>query len=102
MTLPAKPNVAAAIAAAVTLAGLLAPAAAAMPGDPLQGCTTYGLGGTVCDGPIRPDGTWKRCTYSPAWYGPTAGGGPQTNCAIVTTGQLPPLMGLTPPTHIDD
>lgn len=35
-----------------------------IPGTDNASCESYGFGSTAmaCDGPIRPDGSWRRCT----------------------------------------
>ena len=53
-----------------------------------------------CDGPIRPDGTWQRCTTT---Y-PSFGGGvyvPQTYMCRVIGYPVPPLPLGQPDHHID-
>ena len=80
---------------------LAAPSARAdVPGDPLPNCETMTVFVTTvyCDGPVRPDGSWKRCW---SWPGSMAGnyysaGG--TSCAINTPGNIQPLIG--PKYHI--
>lgn len=89
------------------LAGLLIGGAAvgtapadAMPGDPAPGCESMTMFVTTlyCDGPIRPDGSWKRCW---SWPGSMIGGFYQsagTSCAINTPENIQPLVG--PKYHI--
>lgn len=88
------------IAAAVA-ALLLTPTASAVPGDPMAGCETQ-LFGTYCDGPIRRDGSWKRCLFATG----SVGGGvyipPVQNCFIVPgVDQIPPTPLGQPTHHID-
>lgn len=72
------------------------PPAGAVPGDPLDGCITS-FGQQLCDGPIREDGSWKRCLFSP---GPFAQ--PVVNCFIVPgVNQIPPFPLGQPQYHID-
>lgn len=79
------------------------PAAHAVPGDPMPGCESNFWGSMYCDGPIREDGTWKRCaTWSPQYApGPNGGGyaaGGQ-KCEVIDQGSIP--FG-TPDHHIAD
>ena len=78
------------------------PTANAVPGDPLEGCQTQ-IFATYCDGPIREDGSWKRCLFANGQYG---GSGvyipPVQNCFIVPgADQIPPTPLGQPPFHID-
>jgi hypothetical protein len=54
---PAMIRLAAVLVAVAAMS--VAPVAAAYPGDPMPGCITQ-LGSVLCDGPIRPDGTFQR------------------------------------------
>ena len=57
-------GMAAAISAGATSPGLIAaPAVNADPEDEVFGCEALSFG-TVCDGPIKPDSTFKRCFTS--------------------------------------
>lgn len=89
-------------AGALALGLMTAAPAAAVPGDPMPGCETQ-VFATYCDGPIREDGSWKRCLFVPAQ--PTYGGGfapPVQNCFIVPgVDQIPPLPLGQPPHHIE-
>jgi hypothetical protein len=82
-----------------------APAANAYPGDPMPSCETNFLGAVICDGPIRPDGIFQRCSQSPGSY--TGGQYPSyfpstTNCQIVNAVNGPwPLPGFGPDHHIE-
>ena len=96
----------AAALAGITIGGIMlalpgSPTANAVPGDPMAGCET-GLFSTYCDGPIREDGSWKRCLFASAQY---VGGvyiPPVQNCFIVTgPDQIPPMPLGQPPQHID-
>lgn len=84
--------------------GCAAPAAA-VPGDPNPGCESIFGGVLICDGPIRPDGMWKRCSQKPALYAPPVGNAPGgfapggTVCAVVGPGSIP---WDTPQYHIGD
>lgn len=57
-------SIAAAPASAAVLGSVtsVTPPAQAYPGDPMPGCATE-VFRTMCDGPVRPDSTWKRCYY---------------------------------------
>ncbi len=74
----------------------------AVPGDPMAGCETQ-VFANYCDGPIREDGSWKRCLFAHGQY--TGSGGyipPVQNCFIVPgAGQIPPLPLGQPPYHIE-
>jgi hypothetical protein len=86
-----------ALAAAIAGAG----AAHAYPGDPQPGCETTSLGTLICDGPIRPDGSWQRCAYKPGLGGryPQP---PMTVCRVVTAETCRgPLDFDVPDHHID-
>lgn len=89
--------------AALVAAIILAPTAHAVPGDPEPGCQTL-PGGKFCDGPIRPDGSWKRCAYNPGLLVPGRYGSympPTTHCFMVPgLGQVPALPLGQPPHHI--
>jgi hypothetical protein len=66
------------------------------------GCETNLLGVVFCDGPIRLDGTFKRCWQTPASY--TGGQYPvyvpsTTSCQMVDTNQPRPTLPLGAPTH---
>ena len=87
--------------AATAMALPLAPFANAVPGDPMAGCETQ-VFADYCDGPVRENGSWKRCLFA---HG-QAGGGvyipPVQNCFIVPgVGQVPPLPLGQPPYHIE-
>ena len=95
----------AAVAAALAAAAVLvAPLAHAYPGDPMPGCITD-FGSVLCDGPIRPDGTFQRCwsnpgSYFPGWgYVPPSYVPPMTNCEIVDTNQPWPVIPLGAPQY---
>lgn len=96
-----------AVAAVTAAVGI--PSAVAEPGIPgteNAHCQSYGLGNTAmaCDGPIQPDGTWRRCNQWGSWYvpGPYGGGFTPGGSACNTLGgdNPPPPFG-TPPNHID-
>jgi hypothetical protein len=82
------------LAAAVMAGGLIASAPAAS-----AGCQYGGLVVSKCDGPIQPDGTWRRCAtiYSSSHsYN-------DVNCQTLGPDQHPwGLAFVDPPTHIDD
>jgi hypothetical protein len=88
-------------ATAMTLAVI--PTANAVPGDPMPGCETQ-VFANYCDGPIREDGSWKRCLFAHSQY--TGSGGyipPVQNCFIVPAAdQIPPLPLGQPNHHIDE
>ncbi|MEC4765437.1 CDGP domain-containing protein [Mycobacterium sherrisii] len=94
------------IRAAVLIGGAmiatgLAPVAAAVPGDPMPGCETQ-VFADYCDGPIRPDGSWKRCLFAHGQYGGGAYVPPVQNCFIVPgVDQIPPTPLGQPNHHID-
>lgn len=75
--------------------------AGAVPGDPLDGCITS-FGQQLCDGPIREDGSWKRCLFSEGIYGDGGFNAPPVaNCFIVPgVGQIPPFPLGQPQFHI--
>lgn len=83
------------------LAAFVAPSASAVPGDPMPGCETQ-VFATYCDGPIREDGSWKRCLFAHSQY---TGGGyipPVQNCFMVPgVNQIPPLPLGQPGHHIE-
>ncbi|SIJ61703.1 Uncharacterised protein [Mycobacteroides abscessus subsp. bolletii] len=90
------------MALAAGLAVVAAPAASAVPGDPMPGCETQ-VFATYCDGPIRPDGSWKRCLFA---SGQSGGPGvyvpPVQNCFMVPAAdQIPPTPLGQPGHHID-
>jgi len=90
------------MALALPLALLPAPPATAYPGDPAAGCETQ-VFAMYCDGPIRPDGTWQRCTSTAPSY---TGGAypvyvPPTYMCRVIGDPVPPLPLGQPPHHID-
>jgi hypothetical protein len=93
-------------AAMVAMTLLETPQAHAYPGDPLPGCIAS-WGTTLCDGPVRPDGTFKRCWWSSGYYEWTPVGGPgfmppMANCEIVDLSQPWPLIPIgAPQQHID-
>jgi hypothetical protein len=70
-------------------------AAAAYPGDPNPGCESTFGGVLMCDGPIRPDGSWQRCSERNPLYMPPIGNVPGayspggTNCKVVWPGNIP-------------
>jgi hypothetical protein len=87
----------AAVIATMMIAQPLAPSASAVPGDPMPGCETQ-VFANYCDGPIRPDGSWKRCLFAHGQYGVP----PVQNCFIVPGGdQIPPTPLGQPDHHID-
>ncbi|MCV7049586.1 hypothetical protein H7H82_03025 [Mycobacterium heidelbergense] len=94
----------AAVTTAVVCALSVAPVATAYPGDPMPGCENGGFLNTVmiCDGPIRPDGTWQRCASWQPTYNPGYGGGFYApggqQCRVIDLGSIPPL---SPDHHID-
>ena len=83
---------------------IVAPIAAAYPGDPMPGCVTQ-MGSVLCDGPIRPNGTFQRCWSNPGSFvgGPyPVYNPPMRNCEIVDTNQPWPLIPIgAPQYHID-
>ncbi|HEU0192380.1 MAG TPA: hypothetical protein VFR17_14110 [Mycobacterium sp.] len=100
------------ILVATAAAGLaIAPAAGAdpgMPGGPDTHCKGYGLGNTAmaCDGPIQPDGTWRRCMQwqpQPFFNGEGGMGGfiPGGSDCVTLGGENPPPNPFTPQNHID-
>ncbi|BBX00913.1 hypothetical protein MMOR_18490 [Mycolicibacterium moriokaense] len=81
-----------AIIAAAACVG--APAAGAVPGDPLNGCVTA-LAQQLCDGPIREDGSWKRCLFSDGvGFSP-----PTVNCFIVPGADQIPMFPIGQPNY---
>lgn len=86
----------------VVMAMIAAPAAVAVPGDPMAGCETQ-VFATYCDGPVRPDGSWKRCLFANGQYGgPGVYVPPVQNCFIVPAAdQVPPVPLGQPNHHID-
>ncbi|EHI13163.1 CDGP domain-containing protein [Mycolicibacterium thermoresistibile] len=88
---------AAALAFGLTAAG----PALAVPGDPMPGCETQ-VFANWCDGPIREDGSWKRCLFAHGQYGGGVYTPPVQNCFIVPgPDRIPPLPLGQPPYHID-
>ncbi|OHV06024.1 CDGP domain-containing protein [Mycobacterium talmoniae] len=86
------------IAAGAAVAALItAPASRA---DPGAGCENQDLG-TVCDGPIRPDNTFKRCSAVGALY---IGKGrflpAREACWVVDLNTNPDFGAGLPPYHI--
>lgn len=78
-----------------------APAASAVPGDPMPGCEAQ-LFATYCDGPIRNDGSWKRCLFAHAQSGGGAYVPPVQNCFMVpAVDQIPPTPLGQPDHHVD-
>ena len=83
------------------------PAVQAVPGDPMAGCETQ-VFANYCDGPIREDGSWRRCLMArgsfsggfddvPGVYVP-----PVQNCYIIPSAdQIPPTPLGQPDHHID-
>ena len=70
-----------------------APAADAYPGDPSPGCEGQ-VFAMYCDGRIRPDGTFKRCTTT---YSPFT-----SVCRIIdNNAPFPPIPLGQPDHHID-
>ena len=96
----------AAALAGITIGGIMlalpaSPTANAVPGDPMPGCQTQ-IFATYCDGPIREDGSWKRCLFANAQYGGGVYVPPVQNCFIVPgPDQIPPTPLGQPPQHID-
>lgn len=78
----------------------LAPSASAVPGDPMAGCETQGFA-NYCDGPIRPDGSWKRCMFAHSQYGGGVYTPPVQNCFVVPgADQIAPTpIGQPEPSH---
>ncbi|PXX09238.1 CDGP domain-containing protein [Mycolicibacterium moriokaense] len=90
-----------AVIATMMTAQPLAPSASAVPGDPMAGCETQ-VFAQYCDGPIREDGSWKRCLFANGQYGGGAYVPPVTNCFIIPSGdQIPPLPLGQPDHHIE-
>lgn len=98
-------TVTAALLATAAVVG--APSAVAVPGDPMAGCETQ-IFANYCDGPIREDGSWRRCLFA---HGSFTGGydgmpgsyiPPVQNCFIVPNeNEIPPLPLGQPGHHID-
>lgn len=83
------------------LALAVGPDASAVPGDPMAGCETQ-VFAQYCDGPIREDGSWKRCLFANGQYGGGVYVPPVTNCFIIPAAdQIPPLPLGQPNHHID-
>jgi len=83
--------VAAGLAAVLMGTGVLI--AAAPPAS--AGCTDRG--DLVCDGPIMPDGVWKRCLEA------GSRDAIRPTCWLLGPGHLPPwYVAALPPNHIDD
>ena len=73
------------------------PSAWAVPGDPMPGCETQ-VFANYCDGPIRDDGSWKRCMFAHGQGNVP----PVQNCFIVPgVDQIPPTPLGQPNHHID-
>jgi hypothetical protein len=92
--MPVKRLIAAELAAGTLIGGTIAaaaPTAHAYPGDPMPGCITQ-VGSVLCDGPIRPDGTFQRCWEN---YGISY----SLNCEIVDPGQPWPLIPFGAPQY---
>jgi hypothetical protein len=82
--------------------GCTAPAANAYPGGPAARCETQ-VFAMYCDGPIRPDATFQRCTTT---FAQSAGPGgivpPTYMCRIIdNNAPFPPIPLGQPPHHID-
>lgn len=92
-------------AATACLAAIMLPTAAtasAVPGDPMPGCETQ-IFANYCDGPIRQDGSWKRCMFARAQAGNNFFIPPVQNCFVVPgVDQIPALPLGQPDHHIDD
>lgn len=97
MKLFGKPMLAAMSAGALIGCGVMwAARTAADPGDPMQGCETQ-LFATYCDGPIRPDGSWRRCTWTAPSYTGRVGVPGTVMCREIS---LPvPALPLGQPDH---
>ena len=95
-------TLAASAIASPAMAFLAVSTANAVPGDPMAGCETQ-VFANYCDGPIREDGSWKRCMFAHSQY--TSSGGyipPVQNCFVVPAAdQIPPLPLGQPSHHID-
>jgi hypothetical protein len=75
------------------------PTANAVPGDPMAGCETQ-VFASYCDGPIREDGSWKRCLLASSQYTPAGGYIPPVqNCFIVPAIDQIPMLPLGQPSH---
>lgn len=97
------------VGAAVVLsaATAAAPDASAVPGDPMAGCETQ-VFANYCDGPIREDGSWKRCLFAHGSYTGGFDGNPGSyippvqNCfPVPNENEIPPLPLGQPSHHID-
>lgn len=100
-TIPRRATALVAATAAIVYPLSIAPVASAYPGDPMPGCITQ-MGSILCDGPIRPDGTFQRCWSNPGSYvgGPSpAYIPPMSNCEIVDTSQPWPVIPFGAPQH---
>lgn len=100
--------VSAAMATAVVVGMPAAGAEPGIPGTEDAHCQSYGLGNTAmaCDGPIQPDGTWRRCNQwssQPMFNGQGGMGGfiPGGSSCNTLGGDNPPPPWGTPPGHID-
>jgi hypothetical protein len=84
-----------AIAAALTatIGTTSLPVASAYPGDPGPHGCIWQLGSQLCDGPIRPNGTFQRCWANPGFVtiGPYGGNGVGaiSQCEIVDPNNWP-------------
>lgn len=88
-------------AAAVAAALAAAPTATAVPGDPMPGCETQ-IFANYCDGPIREDGSWKRCLMAHGQYIGNIYTPPVQNCFIIPgADQIPPTPLGQPNYHIE-
>lgn len=91
------------VGAAMVLSAAAAgvPDASAVPGDPMAGCETQ-VFANYCDGPIREEGSWKRCLFAHGSYGGGSYIPPVQNCFIVANeNEIPPLPLGQPSHHID-
>ena len=95
MTTHVKAIMAGTLLASSAVFGPATPTAHAYPGDPMPGCETTPLGALICDGPIRPDGSWQRCGYKPG----VGGMWPQTTCRIVTQENCRGPLDVDVPDH---
>ncbi|WP_443677670.1 CDGP domain-containing protein [Mycobacterium barrassiae] len=96
--MPFRAGVSALLITAAAVGGgvVAAPVAGAVPGDPLDGCVTA-LAQQLCDGPIREDGSWKRCLFSNGTLLAPA----TANCFIVPGADQIPMFPIgQPPYHI--
>lgn len=87
-------TLAGAFAATAIIAMPVAPSASAVPGDPMPGCGTQ-VFANYCDGPIRPDGSWKRCMFAHGQGNVP----PVQNCFIVAGAEQIPPTPLGQPNH---